>query len=189
MIVKLQVLVLLPPLEQAPDQIASRPFEALSETGLPAANEAEPLLPTVTLMPAGVDEIRSPPRPLALTVKATFVLGGLTVSVAVLVTAPSTEEMVAAVATVTGLVVTVKFALLAPAGTVTLAGTAAAVELAESVTSAPPAGAGLVNVTLPCEVAPPVTLPGFSARVARLAVGVGAGTGVTVSEPVRLAPL
>jgi hypothetical protein len=189
LIVNVQVLVLLPPLEHAPDQITSRPFEALSEIELPAANEAVPLLPTATLMPAGLDVIRSPPRPLALTVKATFVPGGLTVSVAVLVTPPSIAEMAAAVAAVTGLVVTVKLALLAPAGTVTLAGTAAAVELSESATTAPPAGAGPVNVTLACEVPPPVTLPGFNARVARLAGGGGAAAGVTVSEPARLVPL
>jgi hypothetical protein len=189
LIVNLQVLVLLPPLEHAPDQIASRLFEALSVITVPVAKKAEPLLPVLTLMPAGLDVIRSPLRPLALTVKVALVPGGFTVSVADLVTPASTAEMVAAVEAVTEVVVTVKLAPVAPAGTVMLAGTVTAAELSESVTSAPPAGAALVSVTLPCEVPPPVTLPGFSARVFRLAGGGGADAGVTVSVPDRLVPL
>lgn len=187
--VNVQVLVLLPPLEQAPDQIASRPFETLSEIELPVAKDAEPLLPTLTLMPAGLDVTRSPLRPVALTVKVALVPGGFTVSVAVLVTPPKAAEMVAAVAAVTALVVTVKLAPVAPAGTVTLAGTAAAVELEDSVTAAPPVGAALVSVTLPCEVPPPVTVPGFNPSVFRLAGGGGADAGVTVSVAARLVPL
>jgi hypothetical protein len=169
LIVNVQVLALLPPLEHAPDQIASRPFETLRTIAVPVAKAAEPLLPTLTLMPAGLDVTRSPLRPLALTVKVTPVPGGFTVSVAVLVTPASTAEMVAAVAAVTGLVVTVKVAPVAPAGTVMLAGTAAAVELSDSVTSAPPVGAAPVSVTLPCVVPPPVTLAGFTDTLDRLA--------------------
>jgi hypothetical protein len=187
--VNVHVFVLLPPLEHAPDQIASRPFETLSVIAVPAANKAEPLLPTVTLMPAGLDVTRSPLRPVALTVKVTLAPGGFTVSVADLVMPASTAEIVAAVEAVTALVATVKLALVAPAGTVMLAGTVTAVELSESVTSAPPLGAALVSVTLPCEVPPPVTVPGFSARVLRLAAGGGADAGVTVSVPDRLVPL
>lgn len=189
LIVNVQLLVLLPPLEQAPDQITSRPFEALSEIDVPVANAAEPLPPTATLIPAGLDVIRSPLRPVVLTVRVALAPGGLIVSVAVLATPPSPAEMVAAVTAVTGLVVTVKLAPLAPAGTVTLAGTAAAAELSDSITSDPPAGAGPVNLTLPWDVPPPVKLPGSSVNVSRLAGGAGAGTGVTVSEPVRLVPL
>ena len=82
---------------------------------------------------------------------------------------------------------TVKVVLVVPAATVALAGTpATAVLLLDSATTAPPAGAALVKVTLPCDVPPPVTLMGFSARVFRLA---GGGTGVTVSVLVRLVPL
>ena len=66
--VKLQVFALLPPLEQAPDQIASRPFETLSVIDVPVANDADPVLPTATLIPAGLDVTRSPLRPLAVTV-------------------------------------------------------------------------------------------------------------------------
>ena len=66
-----QVLVLLPPLEQAPDQMASRPFVTLSVIAVPLVKPAEPVLPTVTLIPAGLDVTRSPLRPLAVTVKVT----------------------------------------------------------------------------------------------------------------------
>jgi hypothetical protein len=66
--VNVQVFVLLPPLEQAPDQIASRPFETLSVMDVPVVNDADPVLPTATLIPAGLDVTRSPLRPLAVTV-------------------------------------------------------------------------------------------------------------------------
>ena len=49
--VNVQVFLLLPPLEQAPDQIASRPFDTLSVMLVPDANDAAPLLPVLTLMP------------------------------------------------------------------------------------------------------------------------------------------
>jgi len=66
--VNVHVFALLPPLEHAPDQIASRPFETLSVIEVPVANDAEPVLATATLMPAGFDSTRSPLRPLAVTV-------------------------------------------------------------------------------------------------------------------------
>jgi hypothetical protein len=87
---------------------------------------------------------------------------------------------------VTALVLAVKAALVAPAGTVTLPGTLAAAELLDNATSDPPTGAALVNVTVACEAAPPVTLVGFSTNALRLA---GGGTGVTVSVLVLLVPL
>ena len=59
---------MLPPLEQAPDQIASRPLVTLSVIDVPVANDAEPVLPTLTLIPAGLDVMRSPLRPVAETV-------------------------------------------------------------------------------------------------------------------------
>jgi hypothetical protein len=62
------VFALFPPLEQAPDQTASRPFETLSVIADPVANVAAPVLPTATLIPAGLDDTTSPPRPLAVTV-------------------------------------------------------------------------------------------------------------------------
>src|SRR4051794_25469188 len=71
--------------------------------------------------------------------------------------------MVRVVTLVTELVVTVKIALLAPADTVTLAGTcAAAVLLLLSDTVAPPLGAAPLNVTVPVDELPPVTLDGFN---------------------------
>jgi len=68
--VNVHVFVLLPPLEHAPDQIASRPFETLSVIEVPVANDADPVLPTATLIPAGLDNTCSPLRPLAVTVSA-----------------------------------------------------------------------------------------------------------------------
>ena len=66
--VNVHVLVLFPPVEHAPDQIASLPFETLSVIDVPVVNDAEPELPTATLMPAGLEVTRSPLRPVALTV-------------------------------------------------------------------------------------------------------------------------
>jgi hypothetical protein len=81
--VNVQVRRLLPPLEQAPDQTASRPFETLSVIAVPVANDADPLLPTLTLRPAGLDVTRSPLRPVAVTVRVAACDAGFTVSVAV----------------------------------------------------------------------------------------------------------
>ena len=87
--------------------------------------------------------------------------------------------MLTGVDAVTGRVVTVNVALVAPAGMVTLAGTVAtAVLLLEMETRAPPLGAGALNVTLPGEGDPPLTLVGFSASEVRV------GGGVTVREAV-----
>jgi hypothetical protein len=66
--VNVHVFVLLPPLEHTPDQMTSRLLVALSEIVVPMANDAEPVLPTATLMPAGFEVTRSPPRPVAVTV-------------------------------------------------------------------------------------------------------------------------
>ena len=68
MTVKVHVFTLLPTLEQAPDQIAPRPFVTLSVIDVPVVNVAEPVLPTVTLIPAGLEVTRSPLRPVAVTV-------------------------------------------------------------------------------------------------------------------------
>jgi hypothetical protein len=66
--VNVQVFVLFPPLEHAPDQMTSRSFVARSVIAVPTAKDAEPVLPTATLIPVGVDVTRSPPRPVAVTV-------------------------------------------------------------------------------------------------------------------------
>jgi hypothetical protein len=70
--------------------------------------------------------------------------------------------IVTVVFAVTALEVTVKVAVVALAATVTLAGTvAAAVLLLDSVTTAPAAGAGPVNVTVPVDEVPPITVLGL----------------------------
>jgi hypothetical protein len=79
----------------------------------------------------------------------------------------------------TALVLTVKLALVVPPATVTLAGTVATpVLLLDRLTTAPPPGAAALNVTVPVEELPPVTLDGLRLNEDR----VGRGGGVTVSE-------
>ena len=59
---------MLPPLEQPPDQMASRPLLTESVTRVPVAKVALPVVPTLTLSPAGLEETDSPERPEAVTV-------------------------------------------------------------------------------------------------------------------------
>jgi hypothetical protein len=68
--VNVQLVASAPPLEHAPDQIASRPFDTVNVIAVPIVNDADPLAPVATLMPAGLEAIRSPLRPVALTVSA-----------------------------------------------------------------------------------------------------------------------
>ena len=69
-----------------------------------------------------------------------------------------------------------------PAGTVTLAGTIATPALLlDKETAAPPLGAGALNVTVPVDEFPPVTLEGLNVRE----VSTG---GITVSEAVCVMP-
>src|SRR5260221_14271348 len=71
-------------------------------------------------------------------------------------------------------VLTANVALVAPAAIVTLEGTLAAVRLLlESINCAPPDGAGPLNVTVPVEEFPPLTLAGFSESEEREAGGGG----------------
>jgi hypothetical protein len=74
--VKVHVRTLLPPLEQAPDQMAERPLVTLSVIEVPTVNDAEELLPVAALMPAGLDATVSPPRPVAVTVSVAVWAGG-----------------------------------------------------------------------------------------------------------------
>ena len=180
----MQVFVLLPPLEHAPDQIASRLFVTLSVIDVPAANGADCVDPTRTLMPAGLEVTRSPARPVAVTVNVALCAEGLTVSVAVLLTALYVPVIVTEVLAATDEVVTVKFALVAPAGTVTLAGTVATDGLLlDNATMAPPLGAAAVSVAVPVALVPPVTLAGLTLTALRLA------DGATVSVVVRVVPV
>jgi hypothetical protein len=48
--------------------MTSRSFVARSVIVVPVVKDADPVLPTATLMPAGVEVTRSPPRPVADTV-------------------------------------------------------------------------------------------------------------------------
>ena len=66
---KVQDPVLLPPLEQAPDQIALLPFETLRVMTVPCENDACVELPTGALIPPGLDITRSPVRPVAETIR------------------------------------------------------------------------------------------------------------------------
>ena len=185
--VKAQVRVLSPPLEQAPDQMASRPLVTDSVIRVPLANVVEPVLPTATLMPAGVDRTLSPLRPEAVTVSIALCACGFTVSVAVRVRPLCAAAIVTGVDALTADVVAANVALLAPAATETLPGTTATpVLLLVSVTTAPPVGAAAVNVTVPCDGVPPVTLVGLRVTPWRLAAG---GSGVTVSVVVLLMAL
>ena len=86
--VKVQVLVLLPPLDHAPDQMTSRLLVALKVIEVLVAKLADWILPTRTLMLAGFDITRSPLRPVAVTVNVTLAAGGVTVSVALRVVLP-----------------------------------------------------------------------------------------------------
>jgi hypothetical protein len=183
--VKVQVFVLFPPLEHAPDQMTSRSFVARSVIAVPMGNEAEPVLPTATLIPVGVDVTRSPLRPVAVTVSVAVCGGGFTVRVAVRVTPPALAVIVTGVDAVTAPVAIAKVVLVAPCATDTPAGTVAAALLLDRDTAKPPAGAGDVSVTVPCEEAPPVTLAGFTATVESDA----AAAGVTVRLAVRETPL
>ena len=149
---KVHVRVLFPPLEHAPDQIASRPFVTLSVIDVPAVKLADPVFPTDTLMPAGADVMRSPLLPVAVTVNVAVPVGAgeFTVTVAVRVAPPYVPVIVTAAEAVTVCVAIANVALVAPADTVILAGTVdAAVLLLERVTTAPPAGAADVSVAVP----------------------------------------
>jgi hypothetical protein len=118
--VKVHLAVLLPPLEQAPDQIAERPLVTDKVTDVPMLNEADPLLPVATLMPAGLEVTRSPLRPPALTVSVAVCGGGggggggepdVTVRGAVFVTAFNVAEIVTCICAVTPVVVMLNTAL------------------------------------------------------------------------------
>jgi hypothetical protein len=108
---------------------------------------------------------------------------GLTVRVALPLLVPDVPVMVTVVTVVTAVVVTENVAVVWPAATVTLAGTAAtAVLLLPRVTTNPPFGATPVNVTVPVEPAPPVTVDGLNDTVEIAA-------GFTVKVALPLLPL
>lgn len=187
LIVNVQVLVLLPPLEHAPDQMTSRPLVALRVIDVLTAKLADPVLPTATLIPAGADVTRSPPRPVAVTVSAVFDGGGgggggaddgVTIN-DVATHPPKFALSVTVVLCETGLVVTEKLTLSDPAGTVALAGMlATALLLLTSVTTAPPDGAMPLRTTVPTDGLPPITSKGSRKKEVTL---VAVGVALTVS--------
>src|SRR5712691_2503274 len=77
LMVKLQLFVFAPPLEQPPDQMAVRPLLTVSVTDVPVAKLALAVVPTLTASPAGVDEIDSPARPVAVRVSWTMDAGAV----------------------------------------------------------------------------------------------------------------
>ena len=71
--VKVQLFTLAPPLEQPPDQMAVRPLLTVSVTDVPVVKLALPVVPTLTVSPAGLEETDSPARPVAVTVNSAVV--------------------------------------------------------------------------------------------------------------------
>ena len=84
---------------------------------------------------------------------------GFTVSVTLWVV-PKVALIEARVWVETAVVVIVKVAVVAPAATETVDGTDALAVLLESATEIPPTGAGLLSVTVPVELFPPMTVVG-----------------------------
>src|SRR5712691_1915548 len=66
--VKVQLRVLAPALLHTPDQITDRPWVALRVMLVPTGKLAEPVVPTGTFTPAGVETTFTPARPVAVTV-------------------------------------------------------------------------------------------------------------------------
>jgi hypothetical protein len=181
--VKVHVFRLLPPLEHAPDQIASLPLLTDRVMLVPEVKDACMELPTATLIPAGLDVTRSPFRPVAVTLRAAVVTGGaagFTVRGVSLVRPPAVAKMVRPVDVVTTAVGTEKDTFVSPAGTVTVGGTVAIELLLDSDAVNPPAGAGLVNARIASVESPPVTTFGNKPMLESVAAG---GGGKTVSVP------
>jgi hypothetical protein len=160
--VNVQLRRLLPLLEQAPDQMASRPLLTVSVIDVPVVNEAAPVAPTATSIPDGVEVTRWPLRPLAVTVRVAVPgeAAGFTVSDAERLVPPALPVIVTDVGAVTGCVDSAKVALVAPAVTVIEEGTVAAALPLASVTTVPPAGAAAESVAVPVAPLPAVTLVG-----------------------------
>ena len=59
------------------------PLQSDSDTSVPVSNDAEPVAPTLTLMPAGLEVTRSPLRPVAVTVNVAVPLASFWASSAV----------------------------------------------------------------------------------------------------------
>lgn len=172
--VSVQVLALLPPLEHAPLQMASRPLLMLSVTAVPGANCIDPVLPVATLRPAGFEITRSPLRPPAVTANDMLVgaTAGLSVRVAERVTPPPETEIVTCVCVVTGVVFTKTPPVVLPAGISTELETPAAAGLLLLTWKIWSVAEGVAMVTVANEPAEPVTEAGLSAMDAGWPCGV-----------------
>jgi hypothetical protein len=144
-------------------------------TDVPTANEADRVEPTLTEMPAGVEVMRSPERPVAVTVSVAADggdPGGVTVSAAVRVTPAYPAVIVTVLEAETAAVVTANVALVLPAGTVTLAGRPASpTGVTPRETAAPPVGAAADSVTVPWTEPPPATVVGVTTSDASVGAG------------------
>ena len=155
----------MPPLEQAPLQMASRPLVMLSVTAVPGANCAVPVLPVATLRPVGFETTRSPLRPPALTASE-IVFGattGFIVRVAERVTPPPETEMVASVCTLTAAVLIEKPPVVLPAGIVTAFAVSDAAALLLLIWKIWSVAAGAAMVTVAKELVIPLTEAGLRA--------------------------
>lgn len=172
--VSVQLLVLAPPLEQAPPQIATRPLATLSVTTVPGASCVLPVLPVATLRPAGFDVTRSPLRPPAVTASDIVVgaASGFNVRVAERVTPPPETEIVTCVWVVTGVVFTKTPPVVLPAGISTELETPAAAGLLLLTWKIWSVAEGVAMVTVANEPADPVTEAGLSAMDAGWPCGV-----------------
>jgi hypothetical protein len=116
--VKVQEVVLFPPLEHAPDQTALLPPETEMVMLVPDANDACAELPTPTWIPAGLEVTVWPLRPVAETVRTTVGGGGgaagFTNRGASCCTPPAVAKTVSPVCVVTTAVGTWKAMLVAP---------------------------------------------------------------------------
>jgi hypothetical protein len=163
--VSVQVLVLLPPLEHAPLQMASRPLVMLSVTAVPGANCALPVLPVATLRPVGFDITRSPPRPPALT-DSEIVVGattGFNVKVAERVTPPPETEIVTSVCVLTAAALIKNPPVVLPAGIVTEFAVSDAAALLLLIWKIWSVADGVATVTVANELAIPLTEAGLNA--------------------------
>ena len=164
----------------------------------PTLNDADPLLPVATLIPAGLDVTRTPLRPVALTVSAAVCGGGgggggggadpdVTVSVVVFVIALSVAESVTGVDPVTLLVAMSNTAVWEPEGTVTLAGTDATPGLLLDRLTVVAVDAAIARTTTPCAAVPPVTLDGLVVKLDSVLSDDPGGFTVSVAD--RVDPL
>src|SRR5215467_3512714 len=88
--------------------------------------------------------------------------GGVTVTAVLFTTPLELAERLPTVVVPTGVVLMAKLAALCVAGTTTLAGTLMALGALLNATLRPPAGAGVVRVTVPVALVPPVTVLGVA---------------------------